>query len=142
MKAESSNSGTARDLTAVAKRKGIARLMVAIVIVHLMMILANFSGLMNVSSFDRAFSIDREATFNAWLSSTLLVIIALCAGVAAYVERAAGGRRRIWMGWLVAGVMFFVLSIDETASMHEMAGRFVDRFLDVPGVPEIGRAHV
>jgi len=134
---ESSTNVAARDLTVVTKRKGIARLMVSIAIVHLSMVAVNFSGLMDHSSFNRAFSLDREATFNAWLSSTLLVIIALGAGVAAYVERAAGHRRRIWMGWLVVGVAFFALSVDETASMHEMAGRFVDRFLDVPGLPGV-----
>jgi len=113
----------------------VVRALVLIVGVHLLIVAANFSSLMELDYFDRAFNINAEATFNAWLSSALLLTIGLLAGISAYVELDAGQNPRIWKGWTLVSAGFIVLSVDETVSLHEMMGRFVDRYLDVSFLP-------
>lgn len=118
--------------TLVAIATGLA---IAFVCTHLLK-LAGYSEQMG---FRRLFNMDGEGTLPAWFESTLMLAAsALLAIIAADTQRSAGRFRRHW--WILSA-LFFYMSADETASIHEMfnrAGRALpiaaDGLLDAPWV--------
>jgi len=65
----------------------------------------------------RLFDIGREGNVPAWFSSTLLLVSALLLWSVAAVERRRGNAHAV--RWVVLGAVTMLLSVDETASVHE-----------------------
>jgi hypothetical protein len=76
------------------------------------------------------FEMDGEGTFTSWFSSTLMLGIALLAAVLASHHARAGLPYR--KHWAALSLIFVVLSLDESASLHEKAGQMLSRALNVP----------
>ena len=62
--------------------------------------------------------VDGEANIPAWFSSSLLLVAALLLGIIAAAERDMRSRA---IHWLVLGLIFLFLSLDETAQLHELS---------------------
>lgn len=69
------------------------------------------------------FHLDAEGTAAVWFSSLLLL---LCGATAALIASRLSRRseKGAWRWWVIAG-LFLVMSADETASFHELAGALV-----------------
>jgi hypothetical protein len=59
-----------------------------------------------------------EANVPTWFSSALLLLCALCLGTIAYVKR--GAADPFARQWMLLGVIFLLLSLDETAQIHDL----------------------
>ncbi|MFD1340956.1 hypothetical protein [Litorisediminicola beolgyonensis] len=77
--------------------------------------------------FIRLFDLDAERNLPTWFSSNLLLINAALLGLcgATYTT----GR----LSWWSLAAIFLLLSLDESASIHEAAGRFASRSLGIGG---------
>jgi hypothetical protein len=62
--------------------------------------------------------VDGEANIPSWFSSSLLLVAALLLGLIAAAERDMQSRA---IQWLVLGLIFLFLSLDETAQLHELS---------------------
>ena len=76
----------------------------------------------------RQFILDNENNIPTWYSSALFLVGAALASVLASFD---SDRRRGWMG---LGIIFLLLSIDETASFHESANSTLRQAWDLHGV--------
>ena len=66
----------------------------------------------------RHFALDAERNVGAWYSSALMVLIAVCTFFNWQMDR---HRADIFSySWLFISVVFFILSVDETAGFHEV----------------------
>ena len=102
-------------------------MVVTIVVLHLLT-----QWMMNRSAFEsivrhdlptyrlryRLLNIDREMSLPAWFSSTLLCGVGLSMWLAAWVHRVR--KDKGVLGWLVLGLFFVGLSLDESAAIHEV----------------------
>jgi hypothetical protein len=77
------------------------------------------SGVEPAPHWLQMFDMDGEGTVPSWFSSTLWLLSAVLAIVAAAGDRQAG--RPVWH-WLGLGSVFALLSMDEAASLHENVG--------------------
>jgi hypothetical protein len=70
--------------------------------------------------------LDQEGNLSAWYSSAKLLGLALLSVLIWLDEKKLAGShlRAKWL-WLVVGMIFLLLSADETASMHERSARFI-----------------
>jgi hypothetical protein len=77
------------------------------------------------------FDVNTEATVPTWYSAGLLLVVAAVCGVLAVVAWPVegGGRRR----WVVLGLVFVGMSLDEGVALHERLGDWVSDTLDVGG---------
>ena len=66
----------------------------------------------------RLLNMDREMSLPAWFSSTLLCGVGLAMWLAAWVHRRRGERGVL--GWFALGLFFVMLSLDESAAIHEV----------------------
>lgn len=76
-------------------------------------------------------ALDAEATVAAWYSSALMIAVAALLACIAVLTRAAG--KRHGLHWTVLAIVFLAMSIDETASFHEVAIRPLRDFFDLSG---------
>lgn len=73
----------------------------------------------------RLFSVAAESNIPTWYSSSALLICAMLLGVIAAGKRAMGDR---YTGhWRILAIALLFLSVDEAASIHELAGVAMDR---------------
>jgi len=78
------------------------------------------------------FDLEAESSLSVWFSSLQLLFIAvLCLFVSWFDREGEKGRRALL--WRYGALVFTVLSIDETAVLHEMFGGSMVRFF--PGIP-------
>lgn len=98
---------------------------------HVVIALVNLSPLIDLYTVGQVLDVNLENTAVVWLSSGVLLAIAVAAAVAAAVEPAA---RR---GWALVSAAFVLLSIDETASLHELAGELGSRLIQVSWLPSL-----
>lgn len=77
------------------------------------------------------FSLDGEGNVPSWYSATTLLICAALLGFIAAARRQTGDRW--WRHWGALSVLFLYLSIDEGASLHELAVEPVRNLLGVGG---------
>lgn len=77
-------------------------------------------------SFTNLFDLDEERNIPTWFSSMQLAGVATLLGVFA-LDRFQNGMRP-W-GIVMASLVFFLLSLDETALIHERLGRLIDRLV-------------
>src|ERR671938_701566 len=81
--------------------------------------------------FFQEFSLDREANVPSWFSSALLLT---AAAMLALVALDALGRKARWgRHWAGLSVVFVVLSLDETAEIHERIGSWLRAHLSLHG---------
>jgi hypothetical protein len=98
--------------------------MALLVVVHILAMQANFNpawGLKERFGFHywqlAFFDLDEEESFGTWFSSGILMASAL---LLVHHARVLRGRGEAWSAWwLVLGIGFCVLSMDEVAGMHE-----------------------
>ena len=106
-------------------------MLAAVALLALASAVVNFArlehGADTLLGFGQAFDVRREGNVPTWFSSALLLA---CSAVLAAVSMRAGADAR---HWLVLAVLFALLSMDETASLHEQFGTVGRRFDDRPG---------
>lgn len=94
---------------------------------HALIGVLNLTPIMRRPWVPNLLDMDREATAVAWLSSaTLLGIAALCFAVGWL----APSRVRTRAGWWVIGIWFALLSLDETAGLHDLAGEITQTYAE------------
>ncbi|MEM9414113.1 MAG: hypothetical protein AAGA29_01385 [Planctomycetota bacterium] len=76
----------------------------------------------------RLLNLDREMSLPAWFSAMLIAVNGGLMLLAGWVQRRRGERGVL--GWLVLGLFFLALSIDEASAVHEV---LVDRVRGVMG---------
>lgn len=108
-----------------------------LLLVQALVAAVNLSPLMDVYTVATLFDVNGEANPVAWLSSAVLLTIAFGAGLAAAADRAAGRSRRLWLGWAMVSALFALLSLDEAAGLHELAGEKAHRLIDVEALPSL-----
>lgn len=106
-------------------------IMAALVVMHVAAMQANFNpalGLKERFGFHywqiAFFDLDEEESFGTWFNSGILLIAAALLVHQARVVRAKGAPWHAW--WLVLGLGFCFLSIDEVAGMHEMMSTMME----------------
>jgi len=81
--------------------------------------------------FFQEFSLDREANVPSWFSSALLLT---AAALLAFVALDALARKAPWRRhWVGLSLVFVVLSLDETAEIHERIGSWLRAHLHLHG---------
>ena len=100
-------------------------------IVTLTLALINLSPLMTSWTLRELLSLNQEGNVSVWFSSTTLLGLGLLAARLAFID--PGPDRR---GWGLVAAFFALLSLDEAASLHELAGVvFSDRVGSVEALP-------
>ena len=105
--------------------------MAVLIVAHVLAMQANFNPTLrlkerigfhywHVSIFD----LDEEESFGTWFSSGILAMAAALLLHQARVVRAQGAAWGRW--WLVLGIGFCVLSMDEVVGMHEYVNTLLD----------------
>ena len=97
----------------------------------------NLSPLIDHYTVAALIDVNGEANLIAWLSSAVLLVTAAGAGLAAVADRAAAAPRHRWFGWALIAALFVVLSVDETAGLHELAGEEAHHLLDSEALPSL-----
>jgi hypothetical protein len=80
----------------------------------------------------RLFDLNGEGNVPAWFSSALLLVAAGLLALIAHARREIGAPYALH--WAGLALIFLALSLDETASIHEMAGRVLRPALRASGV--------
>lgn len=97
----------------------------------------NLSPLIDRYTVAALVDVNGEANLTAWLSSTVLLVTAAGAALAAAADRAAGTLRRRWLGWALIAALFVLLSADEAACLHELIGEKVHHIFDSDTLPSL-----
>jgi len=82
-------------------------------------------------SLIRLFSLDSENSLPTWYSSTILLICCLLLAIIAIDKKQRGDRSAA--SWKALSFIFLLLSIDETASIHEIVDRGLHLLIDTSG---------
>jgi hypothetical protein len=116
----------------IDSRRRVFAAMVLLAGIEVLVALVNLTPLIDRYAVGRVLDMNGEANAVAWLSSALLLGIGLLAGVAAYLNRGADRVR-----WVIIAGFFALLSLDETASLHELAGELASRVAEVQWLPSL-----
>ena len=115
---------TAYSLRAERVALTLGAVMAVLVVVHVLAMQANFNpalGLKERFGFHywqlAFFDLDEEESFGTWFNSGILMMAAVLLLHQARVLRAQEGAWHRW--WLVLGIGFLAMSVDEVAGMHE-----------------------
>ncbi len=82
-----------------------------------------------IELFHLLFNLDGEGNVPAWFSSSQLLMVSLISWLMAVSRDAFTKPRRRF--WFATGLVFFILSADETAQIHEgVTGVLGERFID------------
>jgi hypothetical protein len=100
------------------------RLAAVVVSSGLVLVAINTPALMSSWAIRSLFDLNAEATVAVWMSSAILLVIAIVAAACA-LEESNQSRSPAALGWTLIGGLFIILSIDETAGFHELAGIIV-----------------
>jgi hypothetical protein len=100
--------------------------------VHLGFVAINVSPLLDLRSFQHLFDMNGEGNVVVWVSATTFAAIAALLVGCGF----ASAERRERTGWWVIGAGFGLLSLDETAGVHELIGELVSwRIFSVDWLP-------
>jgi hypothetical protein len=80
----------------------------------------------------RLFSLDSESNIPTWFSSSMLLVCALLLGLIAAVKKGANAREV--RAWGSLALIFLGLSLDETATLHELTIRRLRSALNAEGI--------
>jgi hypothetical protein len=93
------------------------------------------SGSLGALDGDRtiqAFDLEEEANIPTWYSSATLL---LCAGLLAVIAAAKRGSGERYAGhWYGLSLIFLIISVDESATLHEKVSTVLSRALDTGGI--------
>jgi hypothetical protein len=93
------------------------------------------SGSLGALDGDRtiqAFDLEEEANIPTWYSSATLL---LCAGLLALIGAAKTGSGERYAGrWYGLSLVFLVMSVDESATLHEKVGSAISRMFETGGL--------
>ena len=117
----------------VASKRRVLLTLAALASLEVLIALVNLTPLIDRYAVGRVLDVNQEGTAVVWLSSLLLLGIAASAALAAVICSIRGDRVR----WLVIAGFFGLLSLDETASLHELAGELAGRVLEVDWLPSL-----
>jgi uncharacterized membrane protein len=109
-------------------------IMAVLIIVHVIAMQLNFNSALGVKEklgfhyWQIAFfDLDEEESFGTWFSAGLLVI---AAGLLIHQARVLRAEGKTWhRSWLVLGMGFCILSMDEIVGMHELVNSMLE---DIP----------
>lgn len=109
----------------------LASVLVALVVVHLLAMQANFNpalGLKEKLGLEywhvAVFDLDEEESFGTWFSAGILAAAAALLLIQARAVRSRGEAWHRW--WLVLGIGFCVLSVDEVVGIHEYVNTLLE----------------
>ena len=91
-----------------------------IAIVHSISWAAHYGGWERIKTFRLLFDMNSEATLAAFYNSLLLLAVSVLMWMHGKIE----GVREIRRGWLLLAAVFFFLSWDEAAEIHEKLNKF------------------
>ena len=109
------------------------RVTAALLAIHGLIATINLSPLIDSYTVGVVLDVNLEGTAVVWLSSATLLVVAGLAAMAA-AESPQGTRRR---GWLFIAAVFVAASLDETASLHELAGEKAARLVEIDWLPSL-----
>ena len=102
-----------------------------LIVVHILAMQANYNdalGLKEKFGFHywqlAFFDLDEEESFGTWFNSGLLLLAAILLIQQARILKASGDPWHKW--WLIMGIGFCVLSMDEIAGMHEFMNSMME----------------
>jgi hypothetical protein len=90
-----------------------------------------FQGHNYLLGFERQLNLDNENNLPTWYSSSALLLSAILLAVIGLANKREGNPYA--NQWLVLAAIFLYLSLDEAASLHEMAGRLLKPMLQAAG---------
>jgi hypothetical protein len=105
-------------------------LVLASIVAHLLADVVS-PGSLNVQDLLRKFDTDREGNIPTWWSSMLLAALAVLLALAGHRGPRTGSFRREWYG---LAVLVGAMSLDEAASVHELAVPVSDKIDGLPSV--------
>ena len=117
--------------------RAIRLLVIGLLSIHAVIALVNLTSLVDDTTLGKILDVNREGTAFVWLTSAALWTIALASLYAAAANRSTGSPRRAWAGWLVIAAGFALLSLDETAQLHERVGDKASELIRIPGLPDL-----
>ena len=82
--------------------------------------------------FVRLFHVAREGNISSWFSSLLLLFSAILLALIALAKKEQ--KVPYLRHWSIMSIIFFYLSLDEAASIHELSGKLVRSILNVSGI--------
>ncbi len=122
---------TAYSLRAERVAFTLGAILAVLIVVHVLAMQANFNpalGLKERFGFHywqlALFDLDEEESFGTWFNSGILLIAAALLVNQARVVRAQGSAWR--RSWLVLGIGFLAMSVDEIAGMHEWVNTMME----------------
>jgi hypothetical protein len=95
--------------------------MIVLLVIIALLVLADIGSQLSLLMFDndlQKFDVELENNIPTWFSSTILLIGALLFSLIAALKWS--GKDRFALQWTGLAVMLFLMSADETASIHEM----------------------
>ena len=106
----------------------IAACLLAEILLVLLDYLIAFRRLIPSGLIGKIFDLEREDNLPTWFSSTQAVFVGLTLLVIFYLMRRKGATRMDQLGWMVLGLFFIYMGIDDTAHLHERIGTALGRF--------------
>jgi len=98
-------------------------------------LLVNFTKSVPVIELQQIFDMTRERTVGTWFSTTLSCLTGFALIAILLVTRADGGPKSETLGWLILGLFFFYMSVDDCAYIHERSGDLVKRMVSSEALP-------
>jgi hypothetical protein len=117
--------------------RGIRRLTGALLAVQALLAAVNLTPLVDRYTVARLVDVNAEATLASWFSATLLLLVAGAAAAVGLGERGLGAPVSLRRGWAMIAAVFVLLSADEAAALHELAGEKASRFLEIEALPSL-----
>lgn len=99
---------------------------VIILLVHSVSWIAHFNGLERIKTFRLLFDMGGEANVVAYFSALLIMCVAITCFILSHVS---GQERKVTRGWKLLSAVFFFLSWDEAAQVHEKFNKSVNALL-------------
>lgn len=110
------------------------RIGLALLSVHAVVATINLSPLIDSYTVSTVLDMNGEGNAVVWLSSASLLV---AGGIAAWLALQADVGSRLARGWWVVAAAFALLSLDETASLHEFAGEKASALFEVSWLPSL-----
>lgn len=104
----------------------------ALLLIHIVLTVTHYRFVELPWLLRELFDVDEEESIPTWFSSSLLLLTAVVLFLIAHLSRK--GKDRYAMYWLVLGVGFAFMSVDEIAGFHETLNSITEISWAVPGM--------
>jgi hypothetical protein len=98
-------------------------------------LLFNVTKSVRVIELQQIFDMTRERTVGTWFSTALTCLTGCALLVIFWVTRADGRPKSEALGWLILGLFFLYMSVDDCAYIHERSGDLVKRLVSSKAIP-------